>query len=725
MGDFDEIDDVLLNSNEIESLFEFDQDDEAIQEGGMNGGGSQPSGSAMGQPAAASPEGFSSKTHSSLRRVVYNCRQNSALRSESYGLETPKSVSSRRVSVNMEGRESGVEPGTEGAPGNAAGSESTVECAICLVTLQDLLSCKGEEGGSGAPGSGEEVRGGGGAQSGEAALGAGRPGGGAALVGENRELLIGGLSVCRHIFCFVCIKQWSDVATQCPLCKREFDHINAFNMIPSEFSIPVMVIPVETKRLNCNDLEEDPFADFACEICRLNDHEEVLLLCDRCDRGYHTYCLSPPLDSVPSGEWFCPSCSRGRRRRGNGRRNHAGRSNNSNLDDDQDFVLELDSEVSFENRVATRSSRSERSSRAAARPVRSSRHPGPSNREGGPPSRNRESGASASNVSVGTTTIRVVSVDSDSSEDDHVALSERRSMLASSRSGGHGRGRPGLSVIQEDGESDQGESVAGGDGGDRGVRTGQSGRPSRSGRGRRARTERRNRSGVSRRNNSRSGSSASGSSIMEMLEGAIQISSVLSSEYVDLTSFDYQEEALSTSVFGISRNKSSSDIMRAANTERGRQSRTTRSASSSSLNGGSRAKYISRQSIQTSLDISNYRIPRETAVPRVTNSCTNQASIFSGSQYSQSSDDESSIIELLENEERSLLSLHAGSAASGRDPRDAAGPLRPLAPSPRLELEAQPSPLFDSDENAASYSLQTSRRSASNSGKLHIYGDAS
>lgn len=34
-----------------------------------------------------------------------------------------------------------------------------------------------------------------------------------------------------------------------------------------------------------------------------------ILLCDRCDAEYHTYCLEPPLEEVPEGEWYCPRCS--------------------------------------------------------------------------------------------------------------------------------------------------------------------------------------------------------------------------------------------------------------------------------------------------------------------------------------------------------------------------------------------------------------------------------
>ncbi len=33
-----------------------------------------------------------------------------------------------------------------------------------------------------------------------------------------------------------------------------------------------------------------------------------MLLCDKCNRGYHTSCLSPPMEAIPEGEWFCQRC---------------------------------------------------------------------------------------------------------------------------------------------------------------------------------------------------------------------------------------------------------------------------------------------------------------------------------------------------------------------------------------------------------------------------------
>lgn len=43
-----------------------------------------------------------------------------------------------------------------------------------------------------------------------------------------------------------------------------------------------------------------------CELCLSAGAEEHVLVCDRCDRGYHTYCLRPPLSFIPLGEWLCP-----------------------------------------------------------------------------------------------------------------------------------------------------------------------------------------------------------------------------------------------------------------------------------------------------------------------------------------------------------------------------------------------------------------------------------
>ncbi|KAG8451341.1 hypothetical protein GDO86_003521 [Hymenochirus boettgeri] len=47
---------------------------------------------------------------------------------------------------------------------------------------------------------------------------------------------------------------------------------------------------------------------YVCLICGSGSEEDRLLLCDGCDDSYHTFCLIPPLQDVPKGDWRCPKC---------------------------------------------------------------------------------------------------------------------------------------------------------------------------------------------------------------------------------------------------------------------------------------------------------------------------------------------------------------------------------------------------------------------------------
>lgn len=103
----------------------------------------------------------------------------------------------------------------------------------------------------------------------------------------------GRLCPCNHTFCFECITKWTTDRDTCPLCRTV------------SYSIEhVFVSKIEPKV----DLEKDD--DLAwCLVCRSSEREEVMLLCDRCDASIHTYCLRPPLEHVPEGDWFCPQCA--------------------------------------------------------------------------------------------------------------------------------------------------------------------------------------------------------------------------------------------------------------------------------------------------------------------------------------------------------------------------------------------------------------------------------
>lgn len=45
-----------------------------------------------------------------------------------------------------------------------------------------------------------------------------------------------------------------------------------------------------------------------CEVCCEKGDDSKIMFCDRCDRGWHLYCLRPPLLKPPRGRWECPTC---------------------------------------------------------------------------------------------------------------------------------------------------------------------------------------------------------------------------------------------------------------------------------------------------------------------------------------------------------------------------------------------------------------------------------
>ena len=43
-------------------------------------------------------------------------------------------------------------------------------------------------------------------------------------------------------------------------------------------------------------------SDDCCKKCGNSEKQELLLLCDKCDNGWHTFCLTPALTEVPEGK---------------------------------------------------------------------------------------------------------------------------------------------------------------------------------------------------------------------------------------------------------------------------------------------------------------------------------------------------------------------------------------------------------------------------------------
>nr|XP_010301295.1 PREDICTED: zinc finger protein ubi-d4 [Balearica regulorum gibbericeps] len=64
---------------------------------------------------------------------------------------------------------------------------------------------------------------------------------------------------------------------------------------------PVMMAAVKTYRWQCIECK-------CCNICGTSENDDQLLFCDDCDRGYHMYCLTPPMSEPPEGDWPCHLC---------------------------------------------------------------------------------------------------------------------------------------------------------------------------------------------------------------------------------------------------------------------------------------------------------------------------------------------------------------------------------------------------------------------------------
>lgn len=65
-------------------------------------------------------------------------------------------------------------------------------------------------------------------------------------------------------------------------------------------------VPGTSKKLKA---KRSDYNETMCEKCGSGENAAELLLCDKCDRGFHLFCLRPILPSVPTGSWFCPDCS--------------------------------------------------------------------------------------------------------------------------------------------------------------------------------------------------------------------------------------------------------------------------------------------------------------------------------------------------------------------------------------------------------------------------------
>jgi hypothetical protein len=50
-------------------------------------------------------------------------------------------------------------------------------------------------------------------------------------------------------------------------------------------------------------------AGLKCMLYGLASGAATMLVCDSCSRGWHMWCLTPPLEKILQGQWLCPRCT--------------------------------------------------------------------------------------------------------------------------------------------------------------------------------------------------------------------------------------------------------------------------------------------------------------------------------------------------------------------------------------------------------------------------------
>ena len=54
-------------------------------------------------------------------------------------------------------------------------------------------------------------------------------------------------------------------------------------------------------------LPKAPWKEGICNLCGIDRDDHSVLLCNKCDIEYHTYCLNTSLARIPKRDWFCTS----------------------------------------------------------------------------------------------------------------------------------------------------------------------------------------------------------------------------------------------------------------------------------------------------------------------------------------------------------------------------------------------------------------------------------
>ncbi|PQE05473.1 Ribosomal L37ae protein [Rutstroemia sp. NJR-2017a BBW] len=124
--------------------------------------------------------------------------------------------------------------------------------------------------------------------------------------------LVAQIKPCGHVLHDHCLREWSQKANSCPICRSSFNLVEVLDrvggIILQEYTVEdkKQVAEFDLAAWQDENPEDEEEEARPCPVCDLADQEDVLLLCDGCETPYHTHCIG--LDRVPAGLWYCMEC---------------------------------------------------------------------------------------------------------------------------------------------------------------------------------------------------------------------------------------------------------------------------------------------------------------------------------------------------------------------------------------------------------------------------------
>jgi len=112
---------------------------------------------------------------------------------------------------------------------------------------------------------------------------------------------------CNKMMCGYCGKHGGGLGCLHRTCRKSFHFKCALDdklECQLDYGNHTLLCPEHAEKEDDIDVET-----VFCKVCDGGSDENLLILCDKCLRGYHIYCLSPPIASVPAGDWFCGRCT--------------------------------------------------------------------------------------------------------------------------------------------------------------------------------------------------------------------------------------------------------------------------------------------------------------------------------------------------------------------------------------------------------------------------------